>query len=72
LKIPIKSTFYNNLLSKLEENGVKAVNILEVLEEKLFSVKDIYQPDDTHFSRKGAVIVGKGISEYLNKLEGSD
>ena len=69
LKQPIRKDFYNKLYLKLKTSGIHTVDNNSNLKKNLFLDKDIYQPDDTHFSKIGAVLTGKEIAKYIKEIE---
>lgn len=70
LKKPIYKKGYQKLISALKEQGIIALDIQKFINENI-DIKDFYQPDDTHFSRKGAQRTGMFIGDEIRKLGSS-
>lgn len=70
LKKPIYKNGYRKLIKALNENGIMALDIQRFINANI-DVIDFYQPDDTHFSRKGAQLTGAFIGDEIRKLESS-
>lgn len=69
LKQPIRKSFYNKLYLELKAAGIYTIDNNSNLKKSLFLYKNIYQPDDTHFSKVGAVLTGKEISRFIKEIE---
>jgi hypothetical protein len=68
LKEPIYIDFYNKLITELEKNKIHFVNLKDKYSKLIYRENDLYQSDDTHLSRKGSIITGRLISDYISSL----
>lgn len=69
LKKPIEKLFYDKLYYALNSNDILSINLKEYLQKQVKNTPDLYQPDDTHFSKKGTKIIGQYIGKQINKID---
>lgn len=46
--------------------GVKAPNMHAIFKEKINTIVDLYDPDNTHWSEAGYILAGETISQYIS------
>jgi hypothetical protein len=68
--IPNKSSIYQRPTSKdfweSLHNSNLGPNLYQTIQTEKFSTKDIYAPNDTHFSTKGYLLLGSEVKKFLN------
>lgn len=67
--IPNKSSIYTNsanekIWAEIEQNKL-GPNLYKTIQSKKFLERDIYAPNDTHFSNKGYILLGNEMHKYL-------
>jgi SGNH hydrolase-like domain, acetyltransferase AlgX len=77
--VPDKSTIYSRFF-KIQENfsilstlqnelrlrNIRVIDLLPTLNANVESIKDIYLPNDTHFSTRGYILMGEAVAQELS------
>jgi hypothetical protein len=76
--VPDKSTIYSrffknqeeiSILAKLQKElrsrAIRVIDLLPTLNANVESIKDLYLPNDTHFSTRGYTLMGEAIAQEL-------
>ena len=70
-----KYSQYNNQSSdfwkEIDKQKLCQVNLGRVINNNVEKTRDLYLPDDTHFSTKGFVLMGLAVSKYVDDIEKS-
>jgi SGNH hydrolase-like domain, acetyltransferase AlgX len=77
--VPDKSTIYSrffknqeeisilsNLQKELRLRNIRVIDLLPTLNANVESIKDLYLPNDTHFSTSGYILMGEAIAQELS------
>lgn len=80
--VPDKSTIYRkyfriggsnkktpDIWAAINRRGLRQVDLHTVMASSVEDTRDLYQPDDTHLSPKGYMLMGRAIARYLDALE---